>query len=838
MPYLNQYLLGEARLYQDLLTQLDELLRGNIYELDEGILKQICYASWQKRNYHWPDQVFQGHWDNLLARKKKEKGWCNALLGQVARYHFVDDPRRIAVKSLKFDEWQSWISNQSGLPVIAYQLSQNLAQHYFEKPHDLYVQIKSILGYRALVSPYHPLVEDYIARKGLHETHLHLNGTTLLEQLWHHALCHPEQIMDRLSKEYNEDPRVKLLYASNPYLSEPKEFYKLLKYARQLRELLLHWLEHGSLNSSNSATHKPIDLMLNFSRLLEDVDTGAVYFPNENLQFSDKPYWTHVSEVHWQVQVQHKLQHSPCVIIDSCYLLYLLCVNCYQRLLVQRSDQFGFDQFQKCADDGVREEIEMDYDARFYQLHGLGPKGKSDLATIEARFAPKKTMLKNIDLLKRMLMGYLTYAQGATSIKHNDDLTVLADEVLCTRRPTFRLVAHFIKTADSGDFHYECLRASLVEQGHLLAELLDNQSNLKQLITGIDAAANEFDAPPEVFACFYRYCRFRGFKHFTYHVGEDFKHLLSGIRVVFDAVTLLDLKNGDRIGHATSIGILPQQWLNNMPEKIYLTKGEWLDNLLFLRQIHINNHHLDMSIHDIEDKIHSLYLDIYKEDVELSLLQKSFEHRGLDPNIVRDYLAKDTLGKIASLRTELTRMEELKLNEKVLRLLKKRWFDEGVLEKSKEIEEVNSSYISAEVLIKVQQYVQQKIKEKHVVIETLPTSNVRISHYTSTKEHHIFRWLAIPQRKIEGDSAMLLTLGSDDPGIFATDMRNEFYHLFSTLRYEFSYSDHDALNCVAALNENGRVYHFENKHYVEDLDNDAMATFEAKHNKHNDNRYD
>ena len=34
-----------------------------------------------------------------------------------------------------------------------------------------------------------------------------------------------------------------------------------------------------------------------------------------------------------------------------------------------------------------------------------------------------------------------------------------------------------------------------------------------------------------------------------------------------------------------------------------------------------------------------------------------------------------------------------------------------------------------------------------IVLETLPTSNVRISHYNSIKDHHVFRWLraVIPQ---------------------------------------------------------------------------------------------
>jgi len=96
--------------------------------------------------------------------------------------------------------------------------------------------------------------------------------------------------------------------------------------------------------------------------------------------------------------------------------------------------------------------------------------------------------------------------------------------------------------------------------------------------------------------------------------------------------------------------------------------------------------------------------------------------------------------------------------------------------------EIELRDIGFDVLLEAQQYTQAYVAKQKVVIETLPTSNVRISHYKCIEQHHIFRWLQIPDRTVAGDSKMLLALGSDDPGIFATDMRNEFYHLFTTAR--------------------------------------------------------
>ncbi len=819
MSYINQYLLADPRLYKNLLDQVKGLLHGISIDLDSDLLQRITYSSWQQRHYHWPDQVFYGHWKNFEKRKTEENGWCNALLGQAARYHFVDDDRRLSIHAGKFDEWQGWISNQTGLPVISYQLKSQLNRKYFENSHDLYLEIKSKLGLRSLVSPYHPLVEDYIDQNGLHETHLHLNGTTLLEQLWHHSLIHPEEIIENLIEEYQSNDRVKLLYASNPYLSNPKEFYELLLIARNIRELLLSWLEGDDSALVNNKIR-----LCNILKVKEYIDTT---FEFETKQFDVRSCYVHISEVHWQARVQYKLAESPSSLMDGCYLLYLLCMNCFQRLLVQRSDQYGFDQFQKFADDGVRENIESEYSSRFFQLHGPRLTGKPDLATLEGRFAPKKTLEKNEKLIRKIITGFLDYSEGESPVVHHDDLNSLSKRVKKITRPKFSLVAHFIKQPWSpslGGSHYEALRAGLIDQGAALEQLFDAYPYLREVITGIDAAGNELDAPPEVFASFYRFCRYKGFKNFTYHVGEDFEHLLSGIRAVYDAVFLLDLKNGDRIGHGTAIGISPELWLKSMPDKIYLKRGEWLDNLLFLRKVALSEKGLNLSLNWIENQIHEISFNIFGSKIDLFTLQASFELRGLASDVVKDYLGSDTLAKTGWLFDEVKLIQKLSNNSLgPLKLLKCRWFDDAILHASSELVELDLSRLSADILIQLQQYVQKKIVDSHVVVETLPTSNVRISHYKSINEHHVFRWLGVDTRKLEGDSNMLITLGSDDPGIFATDMRNEFYHIFGVLRSEFNYSPHDALSCVARLNDNGRIYRFNNDTIQQNIDSEGMG---------------
>ncbi|OBU10292.1 hypothetical protein AYY18_18590 [Morganella psychrotolerans] len=70
---------------------------------------------------------------------------------------------------------------------------------------------------------------------------------------------------------------------------------------------------------------------------------------------------------------------------------------------------------------------------------------------------------------------------------------------------------------------------------------------------------------------------------------------------------------------------------------------------------------------------------------------------------------------------------------------------------------------------------------------------------------------------------MLVSLGSDDPSIFVTDMRNEFYHIFCTLITEFGYSEDNVLNEVIKINENGRIFRFDGPTYTTNIKNRPLA---------------
>ena len=83
----------------------------------------------------------------------------------------------------------------------------------------------------------------------------------------------------------------------------------------------------------------------------------------------------------------------------------------------------------------------------------------------------------------------------------------------------------------------------------------------------------------------------------------------------------------------------------------------------------------------------------------------------------------------------------------------------------------------------MQDYVLRLVNERGVALETLPTSNLRISFYNEMAEHHLFRWLGLRGPTITNRPTVCV--GSDDPGIFATNLKNEYAAIGSVLRLHF-----------------------------------------------------
>lgn len=116
-------------------------------------------------------------------------------------------------------------------------------------------------------------------------------------------------------------------------------------------------------------------------------------------------------------------------------------------------------------------------------------------------------------------------------------------------------------------------------------------------VFGIDACSSEIGCRPETFATEFRYIRKYGIANsknyrdtgqifgkigITYHAGEDFLDIVDGLRAIDEALMFLEMEKGDRLGHAIALGIEPKQYYKDKWYDIYMTKQDYLDDLVWI----------------------------------------------------------------------------------------------------------------------------------------------------------------------------------------------------------------------------------------------------------------
>lgn len=568
------------------------------------------------------------------------------------------------------------------------------------------------------------------------------------------------------------------------------------------------------------------------------------------------------AERRWLSVVLEKLANVYDPLVDRALHLYVLLMNEFHTFYVQRDNMYGFKQFQKYSHTtGSVAKCAYYYDHVFRSLHGHGRNSVTNYA--ELRIAPHSSQKENEKRIGGILHGYYHYLlwvssqenPGDTRNMDMDSLLQKLNDLLAyfpSQRRVVRpvIVLHLIKQrwspeCDKDDVRYAALRIKNKLILRVWQRLFEKYPLLRKWVRGIDAAADEMDTPPDVFAVAYRTARsVLGLRHATYHAGEDFYHLISGVRNIWDAVQLLEFQRGDRLGHATALGVNPQLWLATMPRCVTPTRGEWLQDLVFLWDLlHECAGHHEIARRLNRDILNLSYSIFHHAGISPHTLGRVFALRALDSdtlmnmygkaeNAVMEHLAtslQDTYLRAAPRNEEMVRLVSLHIAEnppvgrghdteslmvrraflnetpEVLSLLLCWLSDHQVWQRASVRCEVPADYLSVQELIFIQQQIQSRLTARGIVLETLPTSNLRISQYKEMGQHHSLRWLGIGA--YEGDSPPPIVLGTDDPGIFATDIKGEFYHLFASL-CKRGLNAQAALNLLAEVNENGNRYAF------------------------------
>lgn len=406
------------------------------------------------------------------------------------------------------------------------------------------------------------------------------------------------------------------------------------------------------------------------------------------------------------------------------------------------------------------------------------------------------------------------------------------DDTECT--PTLGVVYHLIRentrrmpgdtcwvvrtSAGPGDMISSLRRqnSSFVEG---LQYLLRKVPYLSEYVVGLDVASEELYAEPWVYAPVYHKARNRHSTYpiqletgdpiqnigFTYHVGEDYHHVISGLRHIDEVLTYFGYKAGDRLGHGMALQINLEEWVHDN-EVVSIPTMEHLENLLWLWSLcnedaenlleylpGLEREIMDLAVrlyHNVKglsphvlwsayrkkfkeldeefcDQMEAVYLQPAEADAAIAVQRQYPFQRSFCARVWQGYP-----------ECRLAAGDPVWDADKLLltyycpaydRCYHKPYF-------------TSISPSKLPLYQAVQAYMRRKVQHMGVYIETNPTSNLLIGDIRSFQEYPIDS-LNDHLLREPTSSAVLISVNSDDPLLFNTNIENELALVYHMLLY-------------------------------------------------------
>ena len=431
----------------------------------------------------------------------------------------------------------------------------------------------------------------------------------------------------------------------------------------------------------------------------------------------------------------------------------------------------------------------------------------------------------------------------------------------------FGIVIHFIKDEHPSkyrhfptssvvrDVRHGPLRREVREQAFQFLRILRQPDPINRFFVGIDCANLELTSPPEVFAPIFHFlCKHpvdfgtriaarRLVPHgatpvsspgqrrlgMTYHVGEDFRHLLSGLRAIDEAITFFALRPGDRLGHATALGIEPELWAAQSGFQAILSRQEWLDTMVWVCS-KLGSQHPGVIALGLNAEIRRQARYVYQttsetlkiKDRTIATLHDMWRLRQLDPysiDLVR--LSQGSLEPGVGLGAGMdrSRWDHIQMllqrshegqvgSDDAYKLLALYWYDGEVRKRGDERMEVpmdENKSIWLDLCRDLQAMMQDLVRRRELIVEANPSSNRIIGPMNSIAEHPIFRLTLDEEDQLRRE--VRVTVNTDNPGIFATSLAHELYMLAEVL-LERNVPEAQVSKWIRWLRKNGNLYSF------------------------------
>lgn len=524
------------------------------------------------------------------------------------------------------------------------------------------------------------------------------------------------------------------------------------------------------------------------------------------------------------------------------FYLYLLIKHNFRSELIQVNHKTGFQNFSKYQDrkDQFFAKYE-EYNVEAQRLAVISAMHENYIKSFENRIMVQKSRYQLRDYIRRLdkCIKFSEHRQDHCNyyVLHFPKQAFTQNEF--EKKPFLYRKPRNVATRNLAErCARELRRYLMIEQG------------TEQRVLGIDACSNEIGCRPETFATEFRYLRkvselrystpwyrthVENYEELgvTYHAGEDFLDIVDGLRAIDEAMTFLELRSSDRLGHAIALGIIPSDYYEKKRRVIYLTKQDYLDDLVWLLyrslewNVFIETDHRE----EMRRKARELFCELYASRLEeiakwhcgdiLDIYYDSWKLRGDHPEL---YLT-GRYQQINKFRQDpYERFMERGKNDKELLHIRGNtlvnllyyWYHYDVEIKKKALcsERFEVARWYMELVGDMQRALRRRIAEKGIGIECNPTSNVLISSFVYYSKHPVWVFNHYRLDEQEKEPNLWVSVNTDDIGVFDTSLSNEYallYHAISRQRHEDNNRNDDVIyEYLDSLRQNGLDMAFKN----------------------------
>lgn len=659
-----------------------------------------------------------------------------------------------------------------------------------------------------------PDLNHLFRTKQLCELHSHLKATTsTFEISW-------VSLMNHISGWNEKFEYLALQQEPSNKNKLGTQIYEFVAEAAKLRWWLYHHLIRN--NSQDTFTFSSLDISLMEIDATTEFERSALsksWIPDYVVGCMDSPMNIYAGERRLLYTSLKRVFALNDLNLANTLYRYILIKCMLRRYLIQTNQNIGFSNFQRFQN-LKNNFLDSHYKNLPISLPLWEAKTHNHTKIFESRIAPLKS--KQEFLEKARLLHRLTIPNEG--LDDSNDRQILSNK-------EWMLIFHFLKRKDQMFMRHS--RDFKVREDNKIQSLnLANISklfNVEEMDTAIDAASSEFNCRPEVYGQAFRFLRHYGFDA-TFHAGEDFYDLADGLRAIDETIHFLQLKPGDRIGHALALGVNASRFYTDRHHIAALPKQWMLDNVVWLlMKSKITGVSTDSKT---EWFLTNTYKHLanelgYRVTVEcdttsipdISDYWDSMILRGDDPEMYESpERIKDCFSPSPATWDHYSLLDSEQAifirdsNPRAIRLFLQYHSNLTIRKKGEMVRVFSLPSGYPKLITDIQNAMIKEISKRQLCIECCPSSNVRIGRLDRFENHPIFRFS--PINPTETRYPLAVTVNTDDLGVFSTSLPNEYSLLALALLKKKDregnhlFSKQEVYDWIGRIIDNGYKYTF------------------------------